>query len=195
MITWRTDNEHLWCRRQRSKRLEPLFSTKSLGIEVRILMEKSRKVDTGSLDRSRDAHPTIGYLAFGISDDVGSAIWAGIAGAARQRDVNLICFVGEKLRDPNGFLAQANVLYGLVDPNRIDGLMIWTSPIGLYVDYQELVAFVEGYRPLPTVSLGMMLDGIPSIQIESYQGMREIMVHLIEVHGHRRLACEQPKNE
>jgi signal transduction histidine kinase/DNA-binding LacI/PurR family transcriptional regulator len=151
-------------------------------------MEKSRKVDTGRLAQSQDARPTIGCLAFGISDDVGSAIWAGIADAARKRDVNLICFVGEKLHDPNGFLAQANVLYDLVDPSRIDGLVIWTSTIGLYVDYQEIMAFVEGYRPLPTVSLGTMLDGIPSIQIESYEGIRKIMVHLIEVHGHRRIA-------
>ena len=62
-------------------------------------MGKSRKVDTGKLAHSRDTRPTIGFLAFGISDDVGSAIWAGIADAARKRDVNLICFVGEKLRD------------------------------------------------------------------------------------------------
>jgi signal transduction histidine kinase/DNA-binding LacI/PurR family transcriptional regulator len=131
---------------------------------------------------------TIGYLAFGITDNVGNAIWVGMADAARRRDVNLICFAGERLRDPNGFLAQANVIYDLVNSSRIDGLVMWTSTIGLYVDYQESMAFVEGYRPLPTVSLGTILEGIPSIQIENYQGVREVMAHLIEVHGCRRLA-------
>ena len=151
-------------------------------------MGKSRQVNTGNWDPSGATRPTIGYLAFDIADDVGTAIWTGVANAARKRNVNLICFVGEKLHNPNGFLAQANVLYSLVDPHRIDGVVIWTSTIGLYVDHQEIMTFVESYRPLPIVSLGVMLEGIPSIQIESYQGMREIMVHLIEVHGHRRLA-------
>ena len=134
-----------------------------------------------------NARPTIGYLAYGIEDHVGEAIWTGIVEAARQRDVNLICFVGEKLHDPNGFLAQANVLYDLVDPDRVDGLVIWTSTISTYVDRQESVAFCEGYHPLPMVSLGTALAGIPSVLLESYQGMREMMSHLIEVHGYHRL--------
>jgi signal transduction histidine kinase/DNA-binding LacI/PurR family transcriptional regulator len=135
-----------------------------------------------------NARPTIGYLAFGITDHIGETIWTGMAEAARQRDVNLICFVGEKLHNPNGFLAQANVLYDLVDPSRIDGLVIWTSTISAYVDRQECIAFCESYRPLPMVSLGTALDGIPSVLLESYQAVREMMTHLIEVHGYRRLA-------
>jgi signal transduction histidine kinase/DNA-binding LacI/PurR family transcriptional regulator len=135
-----------------------------------------------------NGRPTIGYLAFGIADDVGTAIWTGIADSAKRRDVNLICFVGEKLRDPNGFLAQANVLYDLVDPTLIDGLIIWASAISSFVDQQECAAFIKGYHPLPTINLGTALPGIPSVRIENYQGVREVMIHLIEVHGHRRLA-------
>jgi signal transduction histidine kinase/DNA-binding LacI/PurR family transcriptional regulator len=145
-----------------------------------------REVD--SPNRARNSRPTIGYLAFGITDDVGTAIWTGVADAARRRDVNLICFVGEKLRDPNGFLAQANVLYDLVDPSLIDGLLIWASALSSFVERQECMAFVEGYHPLPTISLGTALPGIPSVQIESYRGVRETMSHLIQAHGYRRLA-------
>ena len=151
-------------------------------------MRKIRETNSGSPGRSRDARPTIGYLALGIQDDVGSAIWLGVANAAQRRDVNLICFVGERLRDPNGFMAQANVLYDLVNPSCIDGLVIWTSTIGLYVDHQEILDFIASYHPLPRVSLGTVVEDIPSIQVESYQGIRGVMAHLIEVHGCRRLA-------
>jgi hypothetical protein len=116
-------------------------------------MRKRRGVNTGGLSPSGDTRPTIGYLAFDIADDVGTAIWTGVTDAAQERDVNLICFVGEKLHNPGGFLAQANVLYSLVDLHCIDGLVIWTSTIGLYVDRQEIMTFVESYRPLPVVSL------------------------------------------
>ncbi|MBN1977275.1 MAG: substrate-binding domain-containing protein [Anaerolineae bacterium] len=151
-------------------------------------MRKSHEINSDSLGGSRDTRPTIGYLALGIEDDVGSAIWLGVANAARRRDANLVCFVGERLRDPNGFIAQANVLYDLVDPSCIDGLVIWTSTIGLYVDHQEILDFIASYHPLPRVSLGTVVEDIPSIQVESYQGIRGVMTHLIEVHGCRRLA-------
>jgi signal transduction histidine kinase/DNA-binding LacI/PurR family transcriptional regulator len=158
-------------------------------------MNRNCRAYTDNSDGLPNARATIGYLAFGIVDDVGNAIWEGVADAARRRDVNLICFAGERLCDPNGFLAQANVIYDLVNSSCIDGLVIWTSTIGLYVDYQEIMDFAESYRPLPTVSLGTILDNVPSIQVENYQGVREIMAHLIEIHGYRRLAFARgPEN-
>jgi DNA-binding LacI/PurR family transcriptional regulator/signal transduction histidine kinase len=158
---------------------------------------KEDKPKTSQLrrDKPQSDRPTIGYLASSVDEDVATAILSGIADAARQQDVNLVCFVGEMLRNPNGFLAQANVLYDLVDPGRIDGLIIWTSTIAAFIDHQECLAFYERYRPLPMVSLGTALDGIPSVQVESYQGVRDIMTHLIEVHGYRRVAFIQgPEN-
>ncbi|MBN1219606.1 MAG: substrate-binding domain-containing protein [Anaerolineae bacterium] len=143
-------------------------------------MRHKRKID--------NSRSTIGFLAFGIDDHVGNAIWTGIANTARQRDANLICFVGEKLRNPNGYLAQANVLYDLVDPSRIDGLVIWTSTIGAFVDQDVGAAFCASYHLLPIISLGTIQKGIPSVVVESYQGVRQLMAHLIEEHGYRRLA-------
>ena len=169
-------------------RFHPQIETPSDTREAGKPMRKNHEINNGSPDGSRDARPTIGYLALGIQDDVGSAIWLGVANAARRRDANLICFVGERLRDPNEFIAQANVLYDLVDPSCIDGLVIWTSTIGLYVGHQEILDFIASYHPLPRISLGTVVEDIPSIQIESYQGIRGVMTHLIEVHGCRRLA-------
>ncbi|MFL7792056.1 MAG: substrate-binding domain-containing protein, partial [Anaerolineae bacterium] len=52
----------------------------------------------------------------------------------------------------------------------------------------EIAAFHEHYRPLPVVSIGRTLEGVPSLLMESYHGMREAVDHLIELHGRRRLA-------
>jgi signal transduction histidine kinase/DNA-binding LacI/PurR family transcriptional regulator len=148
-------------------------------------MKKNRQASTGSLPNTRT---TIGYLAHGIDNDVSEAIWAGMADAARRRDVNLVCFVGHELRNPNGFLAQANVLYDLIDRDLVDGLVIYASAIATSVDQKECAAFIRRYHPLPTISLGTALPGIPCVRVESYQGMREVLIHLIEVHGHHRVA-------
>jgi len=151
-------------------------------------MKTNRKTDRRDLSKAQHSRLTIGYLAFGIEDHIADGIWSGIVDAAQQQDVNLICYVGQKLRDPNGFLAQANVVYDLVNPKQIDGLVVWTSTISAFVDWQECVRFIKRYRPLPMVSLSAVVPGIPSILVEGYQGVRKLMIHLIEDHGYRRLA-------
>ena len=139
-----------------------------------------------------DRRPTIGYLAPIIHSvhliRSGLDQWAGVVDAAQKHDVNLICFPGWSLHDPRGFLAQANVLYDLASAENVDGVVSWASSIGNYVDADEIKVFHERYRPLPVVSIGRALAGHPSLLMDSYEGMREAIMHLIEVHGYRRLA-------
>lgn len=131
---------------------------------------------------------TLGYLAPHTDDEVGFALWDGVDKAARQHDVNLICFAGGTLDDPQGFQANANVLYDFVTPERVDGLISWTSSMGTYINYPRHKKFYEAYSPLPIISLGGRFEEIPSVFEEDAQGMRELMAHLIEGHGYRRLA-------
>lgn len=138
-------------------------------------------------EKTRRARLTIGYLAPAIH---GGSLdqWLGVVDAARKHDVNLICFPGWSPNYPTGFQAQANVVYGLVTPQNVDGIITWASAIGNYMKAEEIQAFHDRYRPLPIVAIGRTLTGIPSLLMDSYEGMREVIAHLIEVHGRRRLA-------
>lgn len=132
--------------------------------------------------------PTIGLLMTKFEREFHRASWSGIADAALERDVNLICFDGGILRTPEGYAAQGNVLYDLVSSETIDGLIIWSSILDWAVESEEMEAFCKGFRPLPVVSVGREMEGVPSILVDNYQGMREDVVHLVEVHGYRRIA-------
>jgi PAS domain S-box-containing protein len=136
--------------------------------------------------RQQESRPTIGYFAPSL---VGfcQPVWSGIVDAARKRDINLICFRGSGLGDSN-FSEQFNILYNLAGVENIDGVISWASMIGNYVTLDELEAFHQRYRPLPVVTMGRTLAGFPGVLMDSYEGMREAIVHLIEVHGYRRLA-------
>ena len=134
----------------------------------------------------RDARLTIGYLASSIAGG-SQEQWLGVVDAAEKYGANLICFPGYALRDTRGFNVQTNVLYDLVSAENVDGIISWASSIGRYVEADELVAFHEGYRPLPIVSIGRTMEGIPSLLMDSYAGMSEVVSHLIEVHGCQRL--------
>lgn len=136
---------------------------------------------------ARHTRLTIGYLAPNVHSG-NLAQWYGVVAAAQQYDVNLFCFPGWSLHDPRGFQAQANIVYALADAENIDGMIVWASSIGNYVDADEIRAFREHYRSRPLVSIGRALVDTPSLLMESYEGMREAVVHLIEVHGCRRIA-------
>ena len=146
----------------------------------------------GASGRGSDAAPrrraTLGLLTHGAGDPCGHMVWAGVAAAAAEHDANLICFPAKPLRSPLGYEAQANILYDLVSPARLDALVIWLAGMTLFVDTEEARRVCERYRPLPMVTAGGLIEGLPGVLVDNYHGMWNVIAHLIEVHGHRRIA-------
>jgi PAS domain S-box-containing protein len=152
-------------------------------------VRKNRKINQARhIARSQNVRPTIGVLDESHDRSNGRLTWLGITDAVRERDVNLIYFTGRALRSPYDFKSQANVLYDLVDMEQIDGLIINSSTLDWYITPEEMEDFIKGYHPLPIVSLEKSFRGLPSLLAGDYQCMREAIVHLIEVHGYRRIA-------
>jgi signal transduction histidine kinase/DNA-binding LacI/PurR family transcriptional regulator len=117
-------------------------------------------------------------------------IWSGVADAARERDANLICFAAWSLGalELDEFGTQRNVLFDLVTSDSVDGLVISSGMLGMFVSAEELQDFCARYRPLPMVSIALALEGIPSVLVDNASGLRDAVSHLIEVHGYRRIA-------
>ncbi|HLF03594.1 MAG TPA: hypothetical protein VI547_16530, partial [Anaerolineales bacterium] len=121
---------------------------------------------------------TIGFLTANIHIGAGRNLWPGVVAAARQHRLNLICFPGGGLRVAEGFETQRNVIYDLIDSSYLEGLVSWASAVGGTLDPPEVIGFHRRYQPLPLVSLARMLVGVPTVSIDSYQGMREGLIHL-----------------
>ena len=156
-------------------------------------MATGRKQAKATRARQRDTlraskrRRTIGYLAPNISDSIGLARWHGVADAARERDVNLICFPGWYWRDPAP-QGQANVLYDLVHAENLDGLVLGNILREDLVDRDEFKSFSKRYLRVPIVSLRETLKGIPYVPLDNYHGMREAIIHLVEAHKYHRIA-------
>jgi hypothetical protein len=97
-------------------------------------------------------------------------------------------FVGGGLNSPERFGAQRNFLYDLVGPGCVDGVIILSSTLANYADHGALLEFATRFRPLPMASIGMLLEGIPSVAVDNAPALREGLRHLVRVHGHRRIA-------
>lgn len=132
--------------------------------------------------------PTIGLLTDEGMRPLNRALWAGIDAILQERGANFIRFPGGPLHSPVGFQAQANVLYDLITAENVDGLVIWGAVLARNVSLEEMKSFLERYRPLPMVSIGLSLEGVPSVLPDNYGGMWDAVLHLIEVHGCRRIA-------
>ncbi len=141
--------------------------------------------------------PTIGVLSYGMQHSICYDLWKGIDAVARTRDIRLLWFVGDQIRCPFGdFREQANIIYELVNPDTVDGLLIWGGALFPHLDTEEIQTFCARYHPLPIVCMSHVLPGIPSVVVGNYQGMRDALVHLIDIHGYRRIAFMRgPTNE
>jgi signal transduction histidine kinase/DNA-binding LacI/PurR family transcriptional regulator/ActR/RegA family two-component response regulator len=130
---------------------------------------------------------TIGALTSSIVD-LHELQWLGMVDGARECDVDLVCFAGAELGHPEAFRAQANAVFDLVSSERLDGLVVWTTTLGLYVGTDALRQFCARFEPLPMVSVEQILPGSPSVLMDERQGMHDAVSHLIEAHGHLSIA-------
>ncbi|HEX9117247.1 MAG TPA: phosphoserine phosphatase, partial [Anaerolineae bacterium] len=134
------------------------------------------------------ARLTIGLLIAELNRGFHRAAFFGIAAAAANAGADLISFDGGLLAAAGSPETAANVLYDLVGPSVVDGLIIWASALDWNVGAAQTEAFCRRFAPLPVVTVGRAFAGIPSVLVDNYGGMRAALRHLIEHHGQRRIA-------
>lgn len=150
------------------------------------MVDEARGQGTPTITRS-GGYPTIGLLTARVSDELGASFWNGAFDAAREGGANLVAFAGGILHSPHGFEVQANVLYDLAHAGNVDGLVIDGGLLSDYVGLNALEEFCARHSDLPQVVVEVAVPGIPNVLVDFYQGMREVIAHLIQVHGFRRI--------
>jgi DNA-binding LacI/PurR family transcriptional regulator/signal transduction histidine kinase len=125
--------------------------------------------------------PTIGMLLGGIGD-YHLELWAGVAEAARVGDANLLMFIG----NPLGTGVPLDLVDALANATTIDGLIVPTGSISIL----EAKGFSlhQHYAHLPLVTVSKSLAGFSSVMLDNARGLRDLLIHLIDDHGYRRVA-------
>ncbi|MBN2007302.1 MAG: SpoIIE family protein phosphatase [Anaerolineae bacterium] len=141
---------------------------------------------------------TVAYLApDAVVDATATGIWTGVEAGAQKYDLNLIAFPGGNIRfepDLQGSRGQANIIYEMVTPDAVDGVITWASALRTSaiksecLTEEQWIAFHDRFRPLPIVTMSEAIPGYPVAIVENWQGMHDLLVHLIEVHGYREIA-------
>jgi DNA-binding LacI/PurR family transcriptional regulator/anti-anti-sigma regulatory factor len=130
--------------------------------------------------------PTIGLALTGTTYAWEQLPWQGAEYAAKERDANLLIFVGGELNAPWFFRVHANAIYALMTSECVDGF-VTGGPFSAHVSPEMARDFCER-RHLPAVSDEVAIPGFPGVLLDDYQSMRLAVVHLIDAHGCRRIA-------
>ena len=85
------------------------------------------------------------------------------------------------------FDAQVKIPYDLISQENVDGLVIWGTRLAVTMTPDEVRAFCERYS-FPIVNVGLSLEGTPSVFVDNYPGMYDLVTHLIQEHNCRRIA-------
>lgn len=152
-------------------------------------MSEHQKPERKKRSKSQPARPTIGLLTRKLFYPWILPQVHGVVDACRERDIDLVCFPGGIVSHRLHLEGQDNVAYDLASIAKLDGLIVLTSSVaGSIPDDKGLDDFYGRFHPLPIVGIERPLAGIPTILKSEYESMVEVLAHLIEVHGHRRIA-------
>ncbi len=131
---------------------------------------------------------TLGLLIDQLVSGYARQIIDGVSIGAQSLDANLIVFSGRVLGTPVGHEYQSNVIFDYITTGAIDALVMATGTQGSFITYERLLALLARFEGMPRVSIGVKIEGVPSIFANNGAGMRAAMEHLVAAHGPRRVA-------
>ncbi len=109
-----------------------------------------------------------------------SQLRAGFEGVCKRLGLNLALFFGRALEAP--LYAAQNAIYDLARPDCVEGVVLVAPGLGTFTGAQGVVALAQRLSPLPLVSLGLRIPGVPSLVVDNEPGIHALLDHLIEVH-------------
>jgi signal transduction histidine kinase/DNA-binding LacI/PurR family transcriptional regulator/ActR/RegA family two-component response regulator len=137
----------------------------------------------------------IGYLAPRAYEKNGVDILKGVYQACRHFDLNLICIEGGIANTNVTQTTKINTLstFKFVNSQNCDGLVTWSTALAFYIDEGEIQDFLHSFFPLPLITLAQQYMGIPAVTYDNAGAIRQVMRHLVEFHGLRRIGFVQGK--
>ncbi len=127
----------------------------------------------------------IGFVLANIHSGSSLRLWYEIAKEAGQEDGSLFIFPIGKLESETKNLRSK--IYSLVNSENVDGVISWASSLGSSVSMEKLEKFHDSFGDLPLVTIGQKIKNHPYVKFDAYTGMKELVLHIIKIHGARRI--------
>ncbi len=132
----------------------------------------------------------IGFLLANVYQGSSLSMWKSIAAAREnEKDSALFVFPGGRINYLDGDEYLRNSIYELANSASLDGAIVWSSALTGRIGPEEVSAFVKNIaEDIPIVSLGMSIEGCPSVNFDAKGGMLQAIEHMINIHGEKKIA-------
>lgn len=123
----------------------------------------------------------------------------GIMQAAKEEGVNIIVFLGihasyfykDFFKQEESYEYQITTVYDYVAMAKVDALIISYGEIVIFLSEEERKGFLNKFNNIPYVILDERVEkeNVCYQISDNYNGMREVVEHLVDIHGYRRFVC------
>lgn len=137
----------------------------------------------------------IAVFANGWSNEYLELVMEGVKSRAAEDNVDLFVFLNYSSgseSDPEN--VGESMIFNLPNIADFDGVLLMGNTINMSYEREQLREQILKYK-IPAISLEYEMDGIPYIGTDTYQGIYNLMLHVLEAHhAHDFLFVSGPKN-
>ncbi|WP_170928496.1 substrate-binding domain-containing protein [Deinococcus hopiensis] len=139
-------------------------------------------------ERSVGPRKTVAVLTDHMFHHYSTTLLAGAQSVLNAHGYGVTVYVGGHLTPGAHGYEQSSALYNLIRPEAHSGALLFSLTLSLSENTQQLEDFAQFLSPLPLVSVGRRVRGIPGVEVDNHTGMREMMKHLLDTCGYTQLA-------
>lgn len=130
----------------------------------------------------------IAFMLASIHSGSSTRVWPELLREASRHRCVLFVFPGGRLGSRDEYEYMRNRIFEKVDRRTFDGALCWASSLSGFSSEKEVEDFLLSRKDLPLVTFGMKVRDTPAVTINAYAGMKDLVFHLLRIHGRRRIA-------
>lgn len=130
----------------------------------------------------------VGVVVDNVETWYESQIFSGIKKMAKEKNINLFVFCGNQLASENKDEAESNVIYDIINADKLNGLIMLTGNLFNYVHKDKKEAFLKRFENIKRVSISVPIINIPSVVFDNSNAAEIILEHLITKHNYKKIA-------
>ena len=131
----------------------------------------------------------IALLIHDLDSEYARSLVIGVTKVCKENDATVYVLPARSKNYPHlDYDFQNYMISNFVNEKNFDGAVIATATQSQYITEEELYKIMYSYAPMPIVSIGYMIPNIPSVTVDCNSGIWNLVDHLINKHGAKRLA-------
>ena len=129
----------------------------------------------------------IGLVLASIHEGASIRLWRSVLSSVDLLSDSVVVFPGGRLNYKEQDEYLRNNIYSLETKENFDGIINWSSSLTGELTAEEVCSIIRSTE-VPVISIGLPVEGSPSVTFDAYEGMYNEVEHFITKHKLRRIA-------